>query len=195
MPSRFGNIAKAFIIPDEQTNAETGVEQKNPLALNLYVLSYNRFGQLTPSNPTTKENVRNYLSKFRILTDAINIKDGFIINLGIDYSIITLPGHNNNTVLLRCNRKINEIFNITRWQFNEPIFLANIATELDRIEGVQTVQDINVYCKHDAASGYSGNFYNIQEATKNKIVYPSQDPAIFEIKYPAIDIRGKTVTY
>ena len=195
MPSRFGNIAKAFIVPDEQTNAETGVEQKNPLALNLYVLSYNRFGQLTPSNPTTKENVRNYLSKFRILTDAVNIKDGFVINLGIDYSIITLPGHNNNTVLLRCNRKINQIFNITKWQFNEPIFLANLATEIDRIEGVQTVQDINVYCKHDASSGYSGNFYNIQEATKNKIVYPSQDPAIFEIKYPVIDIRGKTVTY
>lgn len=195
MPSRFGNIAKAFIVPDEQTNAETGVISNNPLALNLYVLSYNSAGNLTPANSVTKENVRNYLSKFRILTDAINIKDGFIINLGIDYSIITLPGHNNNTVLLRCNRKINEIFNITRWQFNEPIFLANIATELDQIEGVQTVQDINVYCKHDAASGYSGNFYDIGEATKNKIVYPSQDPAIFEIKYPALDIRGKTVTY
>ena len=32
-------------------------------------------------------------------------------------------------------------------------------------------------------------------ATKNKIVYPSQDPAIFEIKYPALDIRGRVVTY
>ena len=130
-----------------------------------------------------------------MLTDAINIKDGFIINLGIDYSIIPLPGFNSNEVILRINRKLSDIFNIRNWQFNEPIFLGNIATEIDRVEGVQTVQDINVFCKHDKASGYSGFFYDIEEATKDKIVYPSQDPAIFEIKFPAIDIRGRVVTY
>ncbi len=195
MPARFGNVAKAFIVQDEQIQLETGLEVQNPLALNIYMLSYNKAGNLTQANQATKENVRNYLSKFRMLTDAINIKDGFIINLGIDYSIIPLPGFNSNEVILRINRKLSDIFNIRNWQFNEPIFLANIATEIDRIEGVQTVQDINVFCKHDKASGYSGFFYDIEEATKDKIIYPSQDPAIFEIKFPAIDIRGRVVTY
>ncbi len=195
MPSRFGNVAKCYIVQDEQLSKETGQPLENPLALNLYILSYNSNGQLTNANDATKENIRNYLSRFRMLTDAINIKDGFIINLGIDYSFIPLPGYNSNEVILRCNKKLTEIFNIRKWQFNEPIFLANLATELDKIEGVQTIQDIDVYCKHEVGSGYSGNFYAIKEATKNKIVYPSQDPAIFEIKYPAIDIRGRVVTY
>ena len=145
MPSRFGNVAKAFIIQDEQIQLETGLEVQNPLALNIYMLSYNKAGNLTQANQATKENVRNYLSKFRMLTDAINIKDGFIINLGIDYSIIPLPGFNSNEVILRINRKLSDIFNIRNWQFNEPIFLGNIATEIDRVEGVQTVQDINVF--------------------------------------------------
>ena len=172
MPGRFGNIAKAYIIPDEQTSHETDQIVKNPLALNLYVLSYDKNGNLTNPNSATKENLRNYLSKFRIL-----------------------PGYNNNTVLLRCVKLIGNIFRITKWQFNEPIFLANIATQLDSVEGVQSVQDININCKHALEAGYSGNFYDIGEATKNKIVYPSQDPAIFEIKYPPLDIRGKIVSY
>lgn len=195
MPARFGNVAKAFIVQDEQLKVETGEEVANPLALNIYLLSYNASGNLTQANAATKENIRNYLSKFRMLTDAINIKDGFIINIGIQYSIITLPGHNSQQVILKASRKIAEIFDIRKWQFNEPIFLANLATEIDKIEGVQTVQDLDVYCKHEAESGYSGNFYDIAEATKNKIIYPSQDPAIFEVKFPALDIKGRVVTY
>lgn len=195
MPSKYGNVAKCFIVQDEQILQETGQDVKNPLALNLYMLSYNQSGNLTQANEATKENIRNYLSKYRILTDAINIKDGFIINIGINYSIIPLPGYNSNEVILRVNRVLALIFDIRKWQFNEPIFLANIATEIDKVEGVQTVQSLDLHCKHEVGSGYSGNFYDIAEATKNKIVYPSQDPAIFEVKFPALDIRGRVVTY
>ena len=37
---------------------------------------------------------------------------------------------------------------------------------------------------------YSNVSYDIRAATKNKIVYNSLDPAIFECKYPDVDIRG-----
>ena len=195
MPSKYGNVAKCFIVQDEQISVETGQDVQNPLALNLYMLSYNQSGNLTQANAATKENIRNYLSKYRILTDAINIKDGFIINIGLNYSIIPLPGYNSNEVILKANRVLARIFDIRKWQFNEPIFLANIATEIDKVEGVQTVQSLDLHCKHEVKSGYSGNFFDIAEATKNKIVYPSQDPAIFEVKFPALDIRGRVVTY
>jgi len=195
MPGRFGNIAKAYIIQDEQFSKVSGGPVQNPLALNLYVLAYNNLGQLTKANQVTKENLRNYLKRYRMLTDAVNIKDGHIVNLGIDYSIIPLPSYNSKSVLLQINRRLASMFNILNWQFNEPIFAANIATEIDKIEGVQTVQDINIYCKWDTDSGYSGNYYDIIDATKNKIVYPSQDPIMWEVKYPTEDIRGKVVTY
>ncbi len=195
MPPRFGNIAKAYIIQDEQENPKSGAIVSNPLALNLYILAFNKDKQLTNANSVTKENLRNYLSMFRMLTDAVNIKNGFIVNLGIDFSIIPLPGYQGKEVLLRCIDKLKGIFKIDLWQMNEPIILGNVATELDKVEGVQTVVELSVHCKHDKASGYSGNFYDIQSATKNKIIYPSQDPCIFEIKYPESDIRGKVVTF
>ena len=159
----------------------------------MYVLAFNSNKQLTNANIVTKENLRNYLSKFRILTDAVNIKNGFVINIGVDFSIVTLPNYQGPDVLIKCITRLKEIFDIDKWQFNEPIMLGNIATELDKIEGVQTVIDLDIHCKFDKASGYSGNFYDIRTATKNKIIYPSQDPAIFEVKYPDDDIRGKIV--
>jgi len=193
IPARFGNIAKCFIIQDEQVNPKTGTTISNPLALNMYVLAFNSNKQLTNANLVTKENLRNYLSRFRILTDAVNIKNGFVINLGVDFSIVPLPGYQGPDVLVKCITTLKDIFNIDKWQFNEPIMLGNIATELDKIEGVQTVIDLDIHCKFDKDAGYSGNFYDIRTATKNKIIYPSQDPAIFEVKYPDDDIRGKIV--
>ncbi len=38
---------------------------------------------------------------------------------------------------------------------------------------------------------YSSNSYNIEAATKDKIVYPSLDPSVFEIKFPDSDIKGR----
>ena len=99
MPGRFGNVAKAYLIQDEQENEKSGQIIKNPLAINCYILAYNSSKQLTNANIVTKENIRNYLSQFRLLTDAVNIKDGFIINLGVDFSIVPLPGYQGKEVL------------------------------------------------------------------------------------------------
>jgi hypothetical protein len=38
---------------------------------------------------------------------------------------------------------------------------------------------------------YSSNSYNIDAATKSKVVYPSLDPSVFEVKFPDSDIKGR----
>ena len=67
-------------------------------------------------------------------------------------------------------------------------------TELAILDGVQYVVGIEITNKWDSDLGYSGNVYDIEEATKNDIIYPSMDPAIFELKYPNSDIKGKVAT-
>jgi hypothetical protein len=59
-------------------------------------------GQLNYANLTLKNNLRTYLSQYRMIGDNIEIKDAYIINIGIDFSIIVLPEYNNNEVLLSC---------------------------------------------------------------------------------------------
>lgn len=193
MPPQFGAVAKAYVVQDDQINQLTGDRIPNPLAINLYTLGYDQNGNLTQLNKAIKYNLKTYLQEYRILTDAINIRDAFIINIGIDFEIITLPEFNSNEVLLNCIKALTNIFDIKQWQINQPIILSKLYTELDRVQGVQTVTSIVIKNLNDAPR-YSGNIYDITTATRNGIIYPSMDPCIFELKYPTSDIQGRVIT-
>ena len=83
MPPQFGAITKAYITQDDQMSPLTTEPNRipNPLALNLYTLGYDSNKKLSTLNTATKTNLATYLEEHRMLTDAINIKDAFIINI------------------------------------------------------------------------------------------------------------------
>ena len=194
MPSSFGSVAKVYATQDEKLNiSDVNNRLRNPFAVCLYTLSYNADKQLTNTNPATKENIKNYLSPFRLLTDSITIKNAYVINIGIDFEILTLPGFNSNDVLLKAIKKVQQFFNIDDWQINQPIILSDLYTDLSTVMGLQSIVKIDIYNLQDKQSGYSGNIYDIKQATRNQVVYPSLDPSIFEIKYPNSDIKGRVV--
>ena len=60
--------------------------------------------------------------------------------------------------------------------------------------GLQSIVNIEIFNLQDTQSGYSGNIYDINQATRNQVIYPSLDPSIFEIKYPNSDIKGRVVS-
>ena len=60
--------------------------------------------------------------------------------------------------------------------------------------GLQSIVKLEFYNLQDVQSGYSGNIYDIRQATRAQVIYPSLDPSIFEIKYPNSDIKGRVVT-
>ena len=194
LPSKYGSIAKAYITKDTQLISEAifnSERVQNDLALNFYVLGYDANQRLTTVNNATKENLKTYLNHYRILTDAINIRDAYIINIGIEFDVIIFPDQNSNQVILRCINKLKQYFDIRKWQINQPIIISNVYTELDKVEGVQTVVDVKINNLYDQTLGYSSHAYNIPQATKDGIIFPSLDPSIFEIKYPDNDIIGR----
>jgi hypothetical protein len=197
MPSKYGSIAKAYIIGDTQLDTNDRDYPRdtvsNPLALNLYVLAYDVNKNLTAPNEAIRENLRTYLSNYRMLTDAINIKTAYIVNIGIEFEVIPTPNSNSNEVLLRCVNRLKQMFDNDRMQINGPINISNVVSEIDRLEGVQSVPRLEIVNLTDMNKGYAGNVYDINAATKNGIVYPSLDPCIFEIKYPNVDIKGRVV--
>jgi hypothetical protein len=197
LPAKFGTVAKAYIVPDDQLSQQQLLETRisNPYALNLYVLGYNSLKQLTQLNLAIKENLKTYLDYYRIVTDAVNIKDAFIINIALDFEITVLPNYNSNDVLLRVINKLKEYFEIDRWQINQPIIKSEITNTIASVAGVQNVIRVIMENRFDSDLGYSGNRYDLTAATRNGIVYPSLDPSIFEVKYPDSDIRGRVVTY
>ena len=189
MPSQFGSISKAYIEQPKLTDESVSTIE----TLNLFCLSQNTSGQLDYASDLLKKNLRTYLSQYRIIGDNIEIKDAFIINIGVDFEIIVLPEYNNNEILLDCISSLQEYFNINNWQINQPIFLRDLYIRLDRIKGVQTVKSINISNKAGTTSGYSEYAYDMTGATQNQVIYPSLDPSIFEVRYPNLDIKGKVV--
>ncbi len=197
MPAKFGRIAKAYMVQDDQLETYTGEANRipNPLALNLYILGYNRSKKLTKLNPATKQNLSTYLEQHRMLTDAINIKDAYHINIAIDFEVITFKAFNNEKVVLDCINELKEFFNIDRWQINQPIITQEIYNLLGTVEGVMNVQNVKITNLSGQSQGYSQYKYDIEGATKNGIIYPSLDPSIFEVRFPDQNIKGRTTTY
>jgi hypothetical protein len=189
MPSDYGTVSKAFIQQPKLTDNQVSTIE----TLNLYALSLNSLGQLSNATETLKNNLRTYLSQYRMIGDNIEIRDAFIINIGVDFEIIVLPEYNNNEVILSCITSLQNYFNLNNWQINQPIFLRDLYILLDKIKGVQTVKSISVTNKAGTTSGYSQYAYDITGATQNQVIYPSLDPSIFEVKYPSNDIKGKVV--
>ena len=183
-------------VKDEVTkflaNKKSSVNEKNnPFAINLYVLGYNSNKNLSNLNRAVKENLKTYLSEYRLLTDGINIINGFVINIGVDFEIRVYGGYNKREVLTRVTTELRNYFNVDNWTFNMPINISEVELLIAGVEGVQSVPKCEITNK--CLGNYSSNSYNIQEATKGKMVYPSLDPAVFELKFPNKDIRGRVI--
>ncbi len=185
MPSKFGTIAKAITQKPNATSANT--------TLDIFVLSQNVNNSLSTASMPLKENLKTYLNQTRMIGDTLSIKDAFIINIGINFEIITLPNYNNNQVLERCIVALQNYFSIDRWQINQPILLNPISVLLDEIEGVQTVKKLLISNLAGVSKGYSQYAYDIEGATQNGTIFPSLDPSIFEVKFPNTDIKGQVV--
>jgi hypothetical protein len=197
LPSKFGSVSKAYVNQDASINVNFKTDllaTENPNAISLYILSKNSNGNLAIPSPALSQNLKTFLSEYRMLTDAVNIKSAFIINIGVEFDIIVRPNYNNKLVLNNCLTLLQSYFNIDKWVINQPIILSDIYSNLDQVEGVQSVPKINIINKSGTNSGYSQYSYDIKGATIKNIIYPSLDPSVFEVKYPTSDIQGRCVT-
>jgi hypothetical protein len=198
LPSKFGVVSKAYLNQDIsiQTNFTTDImATQNYNSISLYILSKDNNNNLIIPNTAIKQNLKTYLSQYRMITDAVNINDAFIINIGVNFEIIVRPNYNNRLVLNNCLTLLQSYFTVDNWQINQPIILPEIYSNLDQIEGVQTVQKVEIVNKAGSNTNYSLYSYDIKGATINNIVYPSLDPSIFEVKFPTTDIQGRVVTF
>lgn len=213
MPSKFGQISKVFVVRDEQINAigeqdPTKLVVNNdenpynnrryvtdpvlPNSINLYVLGYDASGKLATLNTLVKKNLAKYLEQYRILTDDVNIVDAFVVNIGVEFNIITYRTYNMNDVLARCIDAIKDFFDIKKWQINQPIIMNDLRLTIGSVEGVQTVVDVRITNKYRFNDGrdYFEFRYPIEEAIVDDIIYPSLDPCVFELRHPETDIIG-----
>jgi hypothetical protein len=196
LPPKFGTVSKVYITQDLSIspNNRTPENSYDTNLLALYLLSKNNAGYMSIADPALKNNLITFLGEYRMLTDAVVIKDAFIINIGINFDIILLPNYNNRVVINNCINAITNYFDIDKWQINQPILLNNVRNLIDNVDGVQTIKKLEIINKVGTSNDYSQYAYDIRGATINEVIYPSLDPSIFELKFPSTDINGRVVT-
>ena len=182
---KFGNISKVFVVKDNEDPTTPELESGT---ISIYCLSSGVDGKMAVLNEATKYNLKKYLEQYRVLTDNIAIRNAYIINIGVDFSITTSAVSNPTSVLFDCLTEIKKYFAIDKWKIGQPIIKSEIQNLLYNINGVRSINYIKIINKRTGS--YSDIYYDMEIATRNEIVYSSLDPAIFEVKYPDTDIKG-----
>jgi hypothetical protein len=196
MPSEFGTLSKVYVEQASALSVQSGNDpliDNNPLALSMYVLAYDDNKKIENASLELKNNLKQYLEPFRMVTDAVTIKNAFYINLGLNFNITVIPGLSNKQILTDCILALQNYFDINKWQINQPVIISEIYSVLLQTKGVQSV--IKVEFINKSGGDYSPYSYDVAGAVRNGILYPSLDPAVFEIRYPDVDIQGRVVTF
>jgi len=181
MPSSFGRVYRVGVSSNPN----------NPMATRLHVLSRNNSGQLVPSPDSLKKNISDYVNSFRLISDAIDILDGRVVNLGLKYNIVVDSFSNAEVVLQQINASLKNYFQIQNFQIGEPIFIThveNIIINTDGVISLTEVRFINIFGDIDGRN-YSGSIFPIPSNTKENIII-APEGTIFEIRYPDTDIEG-----
>jgi len=180
MPSSFGSIKRCSVQKDPDS------QKRN---LNVYVISENPEGKLEQTNNTIKENIKTWLNHYRMINDTVDVLDTFIINLGINFVIKPEMNANKFDVLNNCVAALANEFS-TPLFVGEPLSVSKIFNVLNNVPGVNDV--VKVQFVNKTSSNYSNVFFSIAENMSpdgDSLVCPKN--AIFEIKFPQVDIKGK----
>ena len=184
MPSRFGRVFRVAVSDNP----------RNTQAAQLYVISRNKNNKLTTSSDTLKLNLSKYLNEFRIVSDAIDILDAIIINVGINVSITVEKGFRQSAVTAAVIEKLTKYFNIKNMQINKPVPISDLENIILNTPGVHSFLNLSVVGKSGIQGGNSYNSYdfNVIQHVDRGLLFPSMG-GIFEIKYPSEDIKCKVV--
>jgi hypothetical protein len=182
MPHKFGSIKRCKAERDPNS-------LKNNI--NLYVICSDGADSLIKTNSKIKDNIRQWLSQYKMITDTVDILDAKIINLKIDFQALIDPNYDKIEVKNKIIDQLAFVYG-KKPQIGEVFNKLDVYREIRKIKGVLDIIYINI--TNTTESGYSGISFNIQQNTSsdgNIINIPRN--AIYEIKNPTVDITGKVI--
>lgn len=179
LPAKFGKVAKAGC----RSNPS------NPLAKQLYILGYNSSGNLARTSDTLKINLRNYLNDLRLISDAIDIVDSPIVNYAVKASIIVSPSFISLEVLQNTSQAIRNELNVSTFQIDQPIVIADVTSAIINIPGVLSLVSLEFIGRSGTVNdtSYSSFAHDMSLATSRGIIIPPPG-GIFELLYPTQDV-------
>jgi len=180
MPPGFGAVAKCHIIPDVDSFKRN---------LNVYALTENANGHLTIPNSTLKSNIKTWLNQYKMINDTIDILDGHVVNIGIEFEIVSVVESNKFEILSLATTKLKEFYFDKIFSMGENLYITDVYKVLNRIRGVADTTNVKIVKR--SGPEYSQIHYDIDYFLSPDGRYVAMpENGIFEIKFPNVDIKG-----
>jgi hypothetical protein len=184
MPANFGQIKKASLTRDQ-----TSFNGKN---LNLFVISTDTVGFLTSTNSIIKQNLKTWISQYKMIGDTIDILDAKIVNLQIKFSVVGFANVNKYDIINACVRTLSSFYTNNYYDIGEPFKITDIYKILNSVNTVVDTKNVEV----TPAVGPSYSSYSLpfdqMISDDGRYLIPPED-IVFEIKLPSVDIVGEVL--
>ena len=182
MPKKFGAIKRANVV-----NSPFNPERK----IHLYVIGEDNNNNLAPANIMIKNNLINWLSKYKNLNDSIEIYDAKVLNFGIDFKVIGDKRFSTNFTYNACIQALGDLYSET-FYIGEPLYVSKIFQSLNKLESVTDVLSINIFALSNGV--YSSSSVNFSELLSiDGSYYKAPKNCVFELRFPKTDIKGSVI--
>lgn len=205
--SRISKIPAKFGCPFRHN----AIEENNKIVI--YTLGLDYEGHLTNFlSETVANNIKNYLSQYRMINDFVEIKSGKIINLAFRLTVYLDKSYDKSEVTKRIIDLVYDYMDIRKHLMGDDIFVGDLEKEISKLDGVinlvkmrifnkvgegystdrSTQQLVNVSdCDFEELDAYDRQIENQNEINLEKSDYMlfSEADSMFEIKYKNRDIE------
>lgn len=179
MPAKYGNLKRVNVLQDKDSFKRN---------LNAYVLAQDENGSLVKASTTLKRNLKSWITNYKMMNDTIDILDGNIVNIGINFEVISGIGENKVKVLSDCLQALKVSLG-GKLNMGEPLVLGRLYKVLNDVDGVEDTKTVTVVKK--TGSSYSSVVYDVNERLKSSgRILTVAENAVLEIKYFDTDVTG-----
>jgi len=181
MPNKFGRVFRCSV----RSNPN------NPMASIVSIISRDSEEKLSVSPDTLKENLRVFLNESRLISDAIDIVDASVVNLGVRFAVTTKPSANSDLVVQKVNGNLKDYLSIENFQIGQPLMMTDLVNIIINTTDVVSLVELSIFNRTGTIDGniYSDTSMSIDENTNMGVLNCPQG-SIFEVRFPEDDIVG-----
>jgi hypothetical protein len=182
MPASFGSIKRANIMQDKNSFKRN---------LNLFIVSEDENGFLTEASQSLKGNLKTWINKYKMINDTVDILDGKIANIGIEFEVVGTLDKNKIEVLSKAMTALKTEYSRS-FAFGTPFYISDVYRILNDLPEVIDTTSVKIVNKR--GSGYSTTSYDVSaNTTGDKRFIKVPEDVVLEIRYPDQDIIGAVV--
>ena len=189
-------LARVYTLPTEFGRVfRAGIRENpiNPLSSRMFIICRDQSGNLDIAPDSLKNNLSTYLNQFRLVSEAMEILDGRVLNFAIRFQIVVSPNANKDGTLQTVINQLSLLYEMKNMQIDQPLVLDDMRYAILSTPGVITLKNLEVFPRVGDVGDRSYNTESFEKASirKNGLVV-GPPGSIFELKFTDHDVIGST---